>query len=152
MDDALNLYNISQARLLLFQITANYLWLNHSYFLCICQRNSSIQNQCWINSWSSQSSSQQNNLLPVWRSIVIIEDLYTTLWLGALCPKIHLPKLAQNALAHIRHTCGGIKVHVWINDSLITCFFSEWISVFQEIGWVNESLMIIICFWMNQCI
>ncbi len=116
--------------------------------------NSSIQSQCRINSYASQINSQKwclkwNSVfkIPVCPSVVTNEDLKTTLIESsvkcAVCPKIDPPKLA-----HIRQICGDI-----VNDSLITYLIPERITVFKQIGWVNELMTnSYLAFFLNESV
>lgn len=144
MDDALNICNTIRALWITYGlIIALTILLAVTFFVC-ANGNSSIQSQCRINSYASQINSQQwcfkwNRVfkIPVCPSVVINEGFKTTLNESsvkcAVCPKIDPLKLA-----HIRQICGGI-----VNDSLITYLIPERINVFQQIGWVSESLTII---------
>lgn len=129
------LYNITQARWMLFQITCKftYGWItavlmcdfafiqqfnnvhfrhNISSYFVFADENSRFR----INSWASPSNSLQ------WHS-----GMNQCIWMN--------------------------RLNKWINDSHITCFILEWIIVVKRIDWVNVSItQSYLCYRMNQCI
>ncbi len=37
----------------------------------------------------------------------------------------------------------------WLTD--FTCFITGWISVFEQISWMNDSMTHLLHYWINQC-
>ncbi len=84
--------------------------------------------------------------LIVWQHYLINQFFILKLW------KIGLNEWFSDSLVSL------LDESAYLNESLewmiqwLTCFVTGWISVFEQISWVNDSMTHLFPYWMNQCI